>query len=67
MLIVMVDKESIVRKGYDEIAEEYSADRTKFDHSKELKEFSARSALVYDWNTASGHNLQKKTLFLARA
>lgn len=36
----MAHKESIVRKGYYEIAEEYSADRNRFDHSKDLKEFT---------------------------
>ena len=57
MLIVMVDKESIVRKGYDEIAEEYSADRTRFDHSKELKEFTEllpKNAIVLDVGCGAG-------------
>jgi len=36
----MIDKESIVRKGYDGIAREYHASRSGFDHSKELQEFA---------------------------
>jgi len=35
----MIDKEQIVRKGYDEIAGEYHAGRSRFDHRKELREF----------------------------
>jgi ubiquinone/menaquinone biosynthesis C-methylase UbiE len=37
----MADKESVVRDSYDEIAREYHASRSKFDHRKELKEFAA--------------------------
>ena len=36
----MTDKEENVRKGYDEIAGDYHASRSRFDHSKELREFA---------------------------
>jgi ubiquinone/menaquinone biosynthesis C-methylase UbiE len=35
-----MSKESIVRKGYDGIAEAYQASRSRFDHSKEMREFA---------------------------
>ncbi len=53
----MADKESVVRKGYDEIAEEYHANRNKFDHRKELKEFAAllpNNAKVLDVGCGAG-------------
>jgi ubiquinone/menaquinone biosynthesis C-methylase UbiE len=53
----MADKESIVRKGYDEIAKEYDVERRRFDHGKELKEFSAllpKSARVLDVGCGAG-------------
>jgi ubiquinone/menaquinone biosynthesis C-methylase UbiE len=37
----MTDKEETVRKGYDEIAGEYNASRSRFDHRKELREFAS--------------------------
>ena len=36
----MIDNDSIVRKGYDGIAREYHASRSRFDHGKELQEFA---------------------------
>jgi ubiquinone/menaquinone biosynthesis C-methylase UbiE len=56
-LIAMADKESVVRKGYDEIAEEYHANRNRFDHGKELKEFAAllpKNAEVLDVGCGAG-------------
>ena len=56
-LIAMADKESIVRKGYDEIAEEYHVDRYRFDNGKELKEFVAllpKNAEVLDVGCGAG-------------
>jgi ubiquinone/menaquinone biosynthesis C-methylase UbiE len=56
-LVAMADKESIVRKGYDEIAEEYHAIRNKFDNTKELKEFATllpRNANVLDVGCGAG-------------
>jgi ubiquinone/menaquinone biosynthesis C-methylase UbiE len=56
-LIALTDKESIVRKGYDEIAQEYHANRNKFDHRKELKEFAAllpKNAKVLDAGCGAG-------------
>lgn len=37
----MAEKEEIVRKGYDEIAKQYQANRHIFDHRKELNEFAS--------------------------
>jgi len=56
-LIVMADKESVVRKGYDEIAKEYHTKRNRFDHRKELKEFAAllpKNAKVLDVGCGAG-------------
>jgi ubiquinone/menaquinone biosynthesis C-methylase UbiE len=56
-LTAMIDKESVVRKGYDRIAEEYHASRSKFDHRKELKEFAAllpKNARVLDVGCGAG-------------
>jgi ubiquinone/menaquinone biosynthesis C-methylase UbiE len=53
----VTDKESIVRKGYDEIAKEYDVGRRRFDHGKELKEFSAslpKCAKVLDVGCGAG-------------
>ncbi len=36
----MNKKENLVQKGYDKIAEEYQADRHRFDHRKELQKFA---------------------------
>jgi ubiquinone/menaquinone biosynthesis C-methylase UbiE len=36
----MNERERLVRKGYDKIAEEYQTDRHAFDHSEELAEFA---------------------------
>jgi len=56
-LTAVADKERIVRKGYDTIAEEYDASRSKFDHSKELNGFVAllpRNARVLDVGCGAG-------------
>jgi ubiquinone/menaquinone biosynthesis C-methylase UbiE len=56
-LIAMADKESIVRKGYNEIAEEYHVNRYRFNHGKELKEFAAllpKNAKVLDVGCGAG-------------
>ena len=56
-LISVADKESIVKKGYDKITEEYYADRNRFDHRKELKEFAAllpKNAKVLDVGCGAG-------------
>jgi len=53
----MTDDESVVRKGYDAIAEEYHANRNRFDHWKELKEFAAllpKNAKVLDVGCGAG-------------
>lgn len=36
----MNERERLVKKGYDKIAEEYQIDRQAFDHSEELTEFA---------------------------
>lgn len=36
----MNERERLVKKGYDKIAEEYQIDRQAFDHSEELVEFA---------------------------
>jgi len=56
-LIALTDKESVVREGYDRIAEEYHASRSKFDHRKELKEFVTllpKNARVLDVGCGAG-------------
>jgi len=56
-LIVVADKESVVRNGYDEIAREYHASRNRFDHRKELKEFAVllpKNANVLDVGCGAG-------------
>ena len=53
----MMDKESIVRRGYDGIAREYHASRSRFDHSKELQEFAGllpMNARVADLGCGAG-------------
>jgi len=55
--IALTDKESVVREGYDRMAEEYHASRTKFDHRKELKEFVTllpKNARVLDVGCGAG-------------
>jgi len=56
-LVALADRERIVRKGYDEMAEEYHAIRGEFDHGKELKEFAAllpKNARVLDVGCGAG-------------
>lgn len=51
------EKEEIVRKGYDKIAEKYQADRHIFDNRKELEEFASllhRNAKVLDVGCGAG-------------
>ena len=53
----MTEKEEIVRKGYDEIAKEYQADRHIFDNKRELEEFVSllpRNAKVLDVGCGAG-------------
>lgn len=53
----MMYKESIVRKGYDEIAEEYHVSRNRFDHGKELRELAGllpKNATILDVGCGAG-------------
>jgi ubiquinone/menaquinone biosynthesis C-methylase UbiE len=53
----MVDKENVVKKGYDGITEEYQANRGKFDHRKELTQFAAllpENAKILDVGCGAG-------------
>ena len=53
----MIEKEEIVRKGYDKIAKEYQADRHIFDNKRELEEFVSllpRNARVLDVGCGAG-------------
>jgi ubiquinone/menaquinone biosynthesis C-methylase UbiE len=53
----MTEKESLVKKGYDKICEEYQADRHGFDHVKELEEFASllpKNAKVLDVGCGAG-------------
>jgi ubiquinone/menaquinone biosynthesis C-methylase UbiE len=56
-VLEMTEKESLVKKGYDKIAEEYQADRHGFDHVKELEEFASllpKNAKVLDVGCGAG-------------
>jgi ubiquinone/menaquinone biosynthesis C-methylase UbiE len=56
-VLEMTEKESLVKKGYDRIAEEYQADRHGFDHVKELEEFASllpKNAKVLDVGCGAG-------------
>ena len=53
----MAEKKEIVRKGYDEIAEKYQADRHIFHDTKELEELIGllpRNARVLDVGSGAG-------------
>lgn len=53
----MTEKKEIVRKGYDEIAREYQANRHVFDNVEVLKEFSnylPRNARILDAGCGAG-------------
>lgn len=53
----MTEKEKIVRKGYDKIAEKYQADRHIFHDTKELEELTSllpRNAKVLDVGCGAG-------------
>jgi ubiquinone/menaquinone biosynthesis C-methylase UbiE len=53
----IVEKEEIVRKGYDEIAREYQANRHIFDNVEILKEFSiylSKNARILDAGCGGG-------------
>lgn len=53
----MTEKEGIVRRGYDKIAEEYQAGRHLFDNRKELEEFASllpKNARVLDVGCGAG-------------
>ena len=56
-MAAITEKERIVREGYDRIAEEYDASRSKFDHSKELNKFVGllpKNARVLDVGCGAG-------------
>jgi ubiquinone/menaquinone biosynthesis C-methylase UbiE len=56
-VLEMTEKERLVKKGYDKIAEEYQADRHGFDHVKELEEFASllpKNAKVLDVGCGAG-------------
>jgi ubiquinone/menaquinone biosynthesis C-methylase UbiE len=53
----MTEKKEIVKKGYDEIAREYQANRRIFDNVEVLKEFSnylPRNARILDAGCGAG-------------
>jgi ubiquinone/menaquinone biosynthesis C-methylase UbiE len=53
----MSERERLVKKGYDKIAEEYQIDRQAFDHSRELVEFAGflpKSGKVLDVGCGAG-------------
>ena len=63
----MNEKERLVKKGYDKIAETYQADRHTFDHSEELTKFAAllpKNGKVLDVGCGAGIPVAK---FLAEA
>ncbi len=54
----MIEKEEIVRKGYDRIAKQYYADRHIFDNRKELERFVSllpKNARVLDVGCGAGY------------
>jgi len=53
----MNEKENVVKRGYDKIAESYQANRHEFDNTKELQEFASflpKNAKILDVGCGAG-------------